>query len=178
MKRIVLCAVLMLLISCSPAETVQSLRRVLTVVQVALPVVLAQTGAPAETQAAILRYLSAVLGATRQTSVVLMEEGSDAERAARITQAYAGALAPVLPAGTPREVAGIVLTVSDAVAAFLSQYGQWNVKAAENTSRTTALSGRDRNELVKILQQSGALSDYVQQEKSRVERRISLAPAQ
>lgn len=110
------------LISCSSSQIIATLEDVVTAAEIAVTVIGAATGLPANTSAQIVTYLQAVSTATGQASVILAGAGTSAEKAARIVAAFARIAALNLPAGTPAQIVAVVRGVGQAVATFLLNF--------------------------------------------------------
>jgi hypothetical protein len=113
MAAVVICA-------CAPGQVVATLEGVIAAVEVALPLVMQGSGLPADQQAKITAYVSAVASATSQAAAELASTDSGQVKAAKVTAIFAGITAPMLPPGTAQRVVSIIASVSNAVAKFLA----------------------------------------------------------
>jgi len=110
-------------------------------IEIALPLI---PGVPTDVATAVESYLSATSAAITQASTILAGTGSDAQKAAAITAAFAGIAEPLVPAQY-QSLATAVQKVAQYVAQFLTSTG-----SAANTTSTHALSAKDASRLAAV----------------------------
>lgn len=109
--------------------------------EVALPLI---PGVPADVAAAVESYLSATSSAITQASTILAGPGTDAQKAAAITAAFAGIAVPVVPAQY-QALATAVAKVAQYVEQFLVASG--SAVSTTAGSPTHAVSAKDTGRL-------------------------------
>ena len=156
-----LAAMLLLLAACSSNQVVTSLELTIDAVSSALPLVGPAAGLPPDIQAAVQTYLGATSEAVGKAAVILDGPGTDAQKAAAITSAFAGIAAPIVPAKY-QQIATAVQNVAELVAKFLSHATSASIEsgpavrgasafAPEPSKKgTTKLSAKDRKRLAEI----------------------------
>jgi len=145
----VLMATIMVLTGCSTAQVIANLQIALDAVTVALPILASVTGVPADTVTTVDAYVTATNTALGQASTILAGAGTDAEKAAQITAAFAAIAKPVVPSQYAA-IAQLVETLASDVATFLASVPGTGIALqmrAAGGVRTTAWSGHDREVL-------------------------------
>lgn len=147
-RRAILLALVVCLAGCTPGAVTSALDKVVSAVELALPL-LSFAGVPAPVIVLAQGYLQSVSAAVNETTTELASTDTSAVKAAKIASYFAAAIVPVLPAGTPPIVAQLLQAVSDAVAAFLKHIagGQTLVAGKVPEIKVTM---RDRAALAKI----------------------------
>ena len=109
----------LLSVGCAPGQLYSNLQLALDAIQVAFPVISAAAGLPPDVVAVVSAYLGATNDALGKAITILSGPGSDAQKAAAITAAFAGIAKPIIPAQY-QAIAGIVQTIAQKVADFLA----------------------------------------------------------
>ena len=133
--------------ACTTSQLVASLNVIASAAAVAVPALLASGAVPvdAASKAAILNYLYAVNTAVIQTGTELKSSDSGAVKAAKITQYFAQAALPILPAGTPPAVAQALSLVAAAIDSLLANLASGAVGSATSRSLPTRLSAQEQH---------------------------------
>ena len=146
---LVLCLVT---VACTPSQAIGKLQKIVTAVEIALPLVVATApavGHPVspELQKIVNGYVQAVDKALDQTAAEMQSGEPAALQASKITGFFAGAVAPNL-SGAPATYALAVQAISGAVEAFLESYGGTKSFAASAVpEKPVKLSGADKKAL-------------------------------
>lgn len=107
--------------ACTQNQIVTSIQTVIMVGQAALPIIAGATGLPASTVQMIANYMGAVSAALQAGLNIASKGGTKAQVAAQIVSACAGIAQPVLPTGTPSNVATAVANFANSVNDLLRQ---------------------------------------------------------
>ncbi len=121
-KAITVLLLVLCLTGCTANQVITDLEMVLAGVETVFPIVASVANLPPAITQQVSTYLAAVSNATAQSSTILASPGTAGQHAAQITSLFAGIAKPLLPAGTPANVAGAVDAVAQAVARFLANF--------------------------------------------------------
>jgi hypothetical protein len=141
-------AFLLILSACSTSQTITNLQIALDAISAGLPILSGLTGVPPATVTQVETYLTATNQALGQASTILAGPGTDAQKAAQITAAFASIAQPVVPAQYAAIVA-LVATVAGDVANFLGSVPgstssmQLAARSASASGHTTTWSKTD-----------------------------------
>jgi hypothetical protein len=161
-----LLVVAVVICACAPGQVVATLEAVIAAVEVALPLVMQGSGLPADQQAKITAYVSAVANATSQAAAELASADSGQVKAARVTAIFAGITAPMLPPGTAQRVVSVVASVANAVAKFLVQVQPAPMSfGARMVAVKVKVSGADTDRLSQIQKRAQVVSAQLQARK-------------
>jgi hypothetical protein len=145
--RVLLAVILIGLLSlsgCFTPTVITDLQIALDAISAALPVLTNLAGIPSATATAVLAYITATNQALGQASTILSGAGTDAEKAAEITAAFANIAVPVVP-GQYAALVSLVATVAADVASFLASVpGKTSAAAKLSATHTTLWSAADR----------------------------------
>ncbi len=119
MKRFLSLALCLALIGCSPSQVVATLQAVVVATEAA---VAALSASGVVIPSSVMAYLQAVNTATGCASTEIASTDTDAQKAVKIAACFTSAVKPVVPAGTPALIVGVIQSVDAAVAAFLANY--------------------------------------------------------
>lgn len=148
-------ALLLILIGCTTSP-VTTLELAVGAAEVAIPLI---PGVPPAIAAAVESYLSATSTAITQASTILAGPGTDAQKAAAITQAFAGIAAPVVPpqyqalATAVQKIAGYVaqfLITSGSAVSTTTAGSPTHAPSAKDAGRLTAVKARAQAVIGKV----------------------------
>jgi hypothetical protein len=128
-------ALLLFQVACTPSQVVSLLGNVADAAAVAIP--LLGGSLPPEVRAQIASYLAAVSQACSQTSTLLAASGGKIDPAmiSQIVGMFAAIVVPGLPPGLPQTIAMAVQAVAAAVASFLAQIQPHTVGGGQNRTQ-------------------------------------------
>lgn len=133
-------SVLLLLTGCTNNQVITDLTLAVDALEIALPLIGPSAHLPPDLEAQIQAYLGATSQAITQASDILAGAGTDAQKAAAITAAFAGIAQPLIPP----QYAGIgaaVAQVASLVSKFLGSLPATKVAAEAVSARTVAMPG-------------------------------------
>ena len=110
-------------------NAIQSLEMVLTGVEAILPLISGPAHIPPATTVQIQMYLATVSVATTKAADILNGPGTNAQKATLIASAFAGISKPLLPPGTPQNIASLIDLISKGVSDYLLTISPANPKA-------------------------------------------------
>jgi hypothetical protein len=129
--------ILACLIGCGQTTIIQNLQITLDAITAAFPIIAGLTTLPPATVTDVENYLDATNSALAQATTILAGPGTDAQKAAQITAAFAAIAQPVVPAQYA-SIVTLIGTVAKDVATFLASL------PAVTTTTTTTLSTANR----------------------------------
>jgi hypothetical protein len=136
--RIAIAAFLIVcLMGCGQTTIIQNLQLTLDAITTAFPIIAGLTTMPPATVTDVGNYLDATNTALGQASTILAGTGTDAQKAAQITAAFASIAAPVVPAQYA-SIVTLIGTVAKDVSTFLASL------PAPTVTTTTTLTANNR----------------------------------
>lgn len=151
-KRIATAALVVLLslslVACSTSQVVTDIQIAADLVAVGAPVVAAFGGPGAAV--AVAYMTTAAHGLNCVLTAAQAAGATTATISAAFATCFASAIVPVLPAGTPPQVAAIVMAVSAAINVLITRYGPKATVAATPTSLKFKLTYQDRRDITKM----------------------------
>ena len=125
------------LMGCGQTTVIQNLQISLDAITAAFPIIAGLTTIPSATVTDIEHYLDATNTALAQASTILAGPGTDAQKAAQITAAFAAIAQPVVPAQYANIVT-LIGTIAKDVNTFLASL------PAQMVTTTTTLTANNR----------------------------------
>ena len=143
-------AILIISLAGCAVSAVQTLELVVSAAEIALPLIAPSAGVDPATVTAVDGYLAAVSTAVSKASDILAGSGTNAQKAAEITIAFANIADPIVPAKY-QGLANAVAQVAAAVEKFLlSQPAAAPQSSAKYGSPRVAMPGADLAKLAQI----------------------------
>lgn len=162
---VLLVAALLMLTACPAVQTpIQKLQIAIQAISVGLPIIGGLTGVPADVITDVLRYLGEANDALSQSATILQGPGTDAQKAAQITAAFASIAKPEVPVKY-QAIVDVVATVATDVAAFLANYPAGELKAT--APKTTQLSAQDLTALRHAREKAAANTAAIEKLKAK-----------
>jgi hypothetical protein len=141
-KTAIAALMIVCLVGCGQTTVIQNLQITLDAITTAFPIIAGLTTMPPATVTDVENYLDATNTALGQASTILAGPGTDAQKAAQITAAFAAIAQPVVP---PQYTSIVTLigTIAKDVGTFLASL------PAQTSTTTTTLSPANRAALSK-----------------------------